>query len=77
MKVVYAHVRDVVVSIGDPVKAGDVVAKVGNNGYSRHPHIHIGAWKGDTPLQIRFDLNVMGRQLKELGEQGYFSREAD
>ena len=41
---------------GDTVTAGQVVAHVGNNGYGRSPHIHIGAWKDSTPYQIRWDL---------------------
>ncbi|MFC6333148.1 M23 family metallopeptidase [Paenibacillus septentrionalis] len=69
--VTYAHVMDISVSEGETVTAGQVVAKAGNNGYSRHPHIHVGAWINDTPLQIRFDLKVMGEQLKQLGEIGY------
>ncbi|RCW42433.1 M23 family metallopeptidase [Paenibacillus prosopidis] len=63
---------DLSVKEGDNVKAGDIVAKVGNNGYSRHPHIHVGAWKGNIPLQIRFDLKSMGSQLKNLGEEMYY-----
>lgn len=71
LRIVCGHVKDVNVAEGDPVKAGDVVARVGNNGYSRHPHIHIGAWKGTTPLQIKFDLIEMGKHLKELQDK-YF-----
>lgn len=71
VNVCFAHVTDVHVGPGNRVKAGEVVAKVGNNGYSRHPHIHIGAWKGGVPLQIRFDLRAMGKQLQELGEAYY------
>ena len=72
IRVCYAHVADLKVKTGDSVKAGDVVATVGNNGYSRHPHIHVGAWKGNRPLQIRFDLKAMGQHLKELGDEKYF-----
>lgn len=54
--VMYGHVADVSVSKGDRVRAGQPVARVGNNGYARAPHLHIGAWRGKTPLQIRFDL---------------------
>jgi hypothetical protein len=39
---------------------GQPVAKIGNNGMSRHRHVHIGAWKDDTPYQIRSYLNAMG-----------------
>ena len=54
--VMYGHVNDVRVRKGERVRAGQPVARVGNNGYARAPHIHIGAWRGKTPLQIRFDL---------------------
>lgn len=57
-----AHVREVKVEVGDRVEAGQPIARVGNNGYSRHPHVHIGAWKDDKPLQIRFDLSRMAIQ---------------
>lgn len=71
--VCYAHVSDIEVSIGNWIKAGDVVAKVGNNGYSRCPHIHVGAWKDNIPLQIRFDLQAMGRYFKVNGEEKYIN----
>lgn len=56
LTVIYAHVRDINVEEGERVKAGEIVAKVGNNGNSRGPHVHVGAWKGETPLQIQVDL---------------------
>jgi hypothetical protein len=61
--VVYAHVTDVTVKIGDTVTAGQPVAKVGNNGYARAPHTHVGAWRerDNMPLQIRWDLRAMGK----------------
>lgn len=54
--IVYAHVREIEVQKDQKVKAGEVVAKVGNNATSRSPHVHVGAWKDDTPLQIQVDL---------------------
>ena len=54
-----AHVRSISVKEGSHIKQGQAVAQVGNNGYSRHPHIHIGAWKGEKPMQIRFDQTKM------------------
>lgn len=59
--VLYAHVREIEVEEGQRVEAGDVVAKVGNNGNSRGPHVHVGAWRGDTPLQIQVDLYAKER----------------
>lgn len=61
MLVLYAHVQDVQVAQGDTVRAGQIVARVGNNGYGRSPHIHVGAWKGETPYQIRWDLRTPAR----------------
>lgn len=57
MRVLFAHVQDVQVAQGDTVTAGQVVARIGNNGYGRNPHIHVGAWKGETAYQIRWDLS--------------------
>jgi hypothetical protein len=43
--VVLGHLRlhSIAVSVGDVVKAGDVVAHVGNSGTSTEPHLHIHA----------------------------------
>jgi Peptidase family M23 len=59
-----AHVASVRVKVGEHVAAGQVIAAVGNNGYARHPHIHVGAWRDGEPLQIRFDQAAMGRLLQ-------------
>jgi Peptidase family M23 len=64
VRVLYAHVQDIRVHPGDTVAAGQPVAKVGNNGVAWFPHTHVGAWKGDRPLQVRFDLRAMGRMRR-------------
>jgi hypothetical protein len=61
LRVLFAHVQDIVVKVGDSVNAGQRVARVGNNGPAYFPHTHIGAYKDGEPLQIRFDLAVMPR----------------
>jgi murein DD-endopeptidase MepM/ murein hydrolase activator NlpD len=60
--VTLAHLADIRVKIGDTVKAGQQLGVVGNNGYARAPHTHIGAWREATaePLQIRWDLHAIG-----------------
>ena len=57
--VLYAHLTDFTVSVGDRVTTGQVVAKVGNNGPSYAPHVHAGAYRGLVPLQIRWDQRAM------------------
>lgn len=64
LRVMYAHVMDVEVATGDSIVAGEVVGKVGNNGVSFCPHTHIGAWKDNEPLQIRFDLRGLAQLLR-------------
>jgi murein DD-endopeptidase MepM/ murein hydrolase activator NlpD len=72
---IYGHVREIGVEEGETVQAGEVVAKVGNNGNSRAPHVHIGAWEGGmdllgseqggTPLQIQVDLYAQQRHAPQ------------
>lgn len=62
MRVLYAHIMAPTVKVGEMVKAGFPVARMGNNGLSWSPHVHIGAWMGQMPLQIRFDQIAMGER---------------
>ncbi|MEU4313185.1 M23 family metallopeptidase [Nocardia sp. NPDC024068] len=41
---VYGHVNDMYVTQGQRVKAGDVIATVGNRGNSTGPHLHLEIW---------------------------------
>lgn len=54
-RVSYGHVAQPLVAVGDRVTAGQVVGRVGNNGFSWFPHLHVGAWKGREPLLIVLD----------------------
>lgn len=62
--ILLAHIGKMLVKEGDTVNAGDVVGHIGNNGYSRNPHVHIGAWKGDEPLQIQFDQKTLALKYR-------------
>ncbi|NQZ07181.1 MAG: M23 family metallopeptidase [Algicola sp.] len=64
-RILLAHVVDVIVREGQKVKAGAKVAKVGNNGYSRSPHIHVAAWKDKIPLQIQFDQKTLSLKKRK------------
>ncbi|GAB2631006.1 M23 family metallopeptidase [Nocardia goodfellowii] len=37
---VYGHVNDILAHVGQQVQAGDLIATVGNRGYSTGPHLH-------------------------------------
>ncbi|MCF8360109.1 MAG: M23 family metallopeptidase [Prolixibacteraceae bacterium] len=48
---IYKHNSEVLVSPGEQVRAGDVIAFMGNEGeYSTGPHLHFELWHGGTPL---------------------------
>lgn len=61
----YAHIASPLVEVGDVVTAGQQIAVVGNNGYGRNPHIHLGAWMDGKPLPIAFDLDAYGRLMDD------------
>jgi murein DD-endopeptidase MepM/ murein hydrolase activator NlpD len=63
-----AHLQDIQVREGDTVRAGEFIARVGNNGYSRNPHVHVAAWKDDAAYQIRWDLR--SRRIAGKGGDG-------
>lgn len=62
--IVVAHLREIRVEAGEQLSAGDVIGRVGNNGHSFNPHIHLGAWKQDKPLQIQVNLEILGRLIE-------------
>lgn len=64
----YVHLREIEVEEGQQVAAGEIVAKVGNNGSSIAPHVHVGAWIGETPLQIQVDLYAAGRNRERAND---------
>ena len=48
---IYKHNERLLKQVGEVVKAGDAIAKVGNSGeYTTGPHLHFELWHDGTPL---------------------------
>jgi len=58
--VILVHIQQPDVREGDRIVAGHTIATVESSGMSRSPHILVGAWRGKTPLQLRWDQREMG-----------------
>jgi murein DD-endopeptidase MepM/ murein hydrolase activator NlpD len=55
VEVIYAHSRRLLVKVGQQVAAGQVIAEVGNTGYSYGTHLHLEVHVNGTPVDpIRF-----------------------
>ena len=48
MSTVYMHCSSLLVSVGDNVQQGEVIAKVGSTGFSSGNHLHFGIIKNGT-----------------------------
>ncbi len=46
--VMYAHLKNAIVKVGDVVEQGQVVAESGNTGLTTGPHLHYSLWKKDV-----------------------------
>jgi hypothetical protein len=75
--VAYGHIDEICVCPGESVRAGQVVARLSNNGTSWMPHLHVGAWRDEAPLQVCVDLEIMGRHFREQGEPTYYGIASD
>ncbi len=46
----YAHLQKIFIEKGDKVRRGQVIASVGNTGFSTGPHLHYEIHKHDIPV---------------------------
>lgn len=72
-RVVYGHLREILVKLGDEVLQGDAIGKTGSSGGSRVPHLHLEIRNNNTqetgldntidPLELLPKINI--ENLKE------------
>lgn len=46
----YGHLQDILVKAGQPVKRGDIIARMGSSGKSTGTHVHYEIWINDKPF---------------------------
>ncbi len=54
----YAHLSEIKVRLGDRVKRGDIVGRLGNTGRSSGPHLHYGIYRNGQAVNPRYYLKL-------------------
>lgn len=70
-EVIYAHSRRLLVKKGQTVKAGQVIAEVGNTGFSYGPHLHLEVHVAGKPVDPIVFLRDRGVDIKLQVESVY------
>jgi hypothetical protein len=62
----YGHLSQILVNVGDKVKAGDVIGRVGSTGRSTGPHLHYEVRRDGSPIDPSRFLRA-GRRINSYG----------
>lgn len=63
-----AHLAEIKVAEGKRVSVGESIGVLSNNGSSRNPHIHLGAYRKGHSLVIEFDRKALDATLAQCSE---------
>lgn len=69
----YAHMRQINVSIGDKVAAGDKLGELGSTGRSTGPHLHYEVRFQGRPINP-VPQNVLNTAQRNMNERGFFAQ---
>lgn len=54
----YAHMSELAVKVGDPIRRGQLVGYLGNTGRSSGPHLHYGVYRDGEAVNPRYYLKL-------------------